>query len=246
MGACVAWGRWTPQNVSMSLLRNVLITAVAVSASGCSLPSESNDVAPADDSRISIRAGVEGLGVELNGTVVYIATDDSLIVRAYVLGAPELYDAPVLTTDDTTLVTMRADGSAAIRKLAPSFSFRAVARARSTRTRPQVLADSGKLVVACHADAHAGINITIRDSITGIAPSGTGSMRLFATNGSAVDSLRLPALLANWSTAWEIPGTWTVTIDADRYHRWQQGGIVVTKGLCHVLPVAVTARLQRE
>ncbi|MBA4072945.1 MAG: hypothetical protein C0497_14060, partial [Gemmatimonas sp.] len=87
--------------------------------------------------------------------------------------------------------------------------------------------------------------VTVRDSITGATVSGSGAMRLHATNGVARDSLRLPTLVGSWATAWKTPGTWTVSIDAEGYHPWRQDGLVVTKGLCHMRPVAVTARLQR-
>lgn len=247
---CIARRVQARQYASMSLLRLTLVAVfVAVSAAplgSCSLPSESGDTAPSSDSRVAIHAAADGSVTELTGRDLSISADDSLIVRASVEGAPGLYESPVLSSNDTSAVTMRPDGTAALRRIGPTFTFRATARALSSRTRPALLADSGKLVPICAAFARAGLNIAIRDSVTGAAVSGSGLMRLFATNGTAVDSLRLPGVLANWSTAWERPGTWTVTIDTDGYARWQQGGLIVTQGLCHVAAVAVTARLQRK
>jgi hypothetical protein len=228
----------------MSFRRKVLGIGAALLAASCASPESPPDEPTKDsESRIALRASI---GPEFGGTEVVVTADDSVIVRATVVGRPDLYEAPALTVNDTTAVTMRPDGSAFLLRAPGTLTFSATAKARSVNTRPALLVASGKFTPVCLAYAAAGINLAVRDSIAGVAVSGPGAMRLHATNGTASDSLRSPTLIASWATAWERPGTWTVSIDAEGYRPWQQSGLVVTKGLCHVRPIAVTARLQRQ
>jgi hypothetical protein len=216
---------------------------MAVATGSCGSPTGSPGVRPVDSgSQLILRASV---GPEFSGMDIYVVADDSVIVRADVVGRPELYESPVLTASDTSAVTVRSDGTASIRRAMGTLTFTATARARAANTRPATLLTSGKFTPVCQAYAAAGINVAVRDSIAGVAVSGPGAMRLHATNGVASDSLRATILVGSWATAWETPGMWTVSVDAEGYRPWRQAGVVVTKGLCHVRPIAVTAKLQR-
>lgn len=227
----------------MSFCRNVFGLVTVICFASCASPTASpNERTEDSGSRIALRANI---GPEFTGTEIHVASDDSVIVRAEVAGRADLYEAPVLAVSDSTAVTWRPDGTASLRRAAGTLTFSATARALSSHIRPVTLAASGKFTLVCLMYAAAGLNVTVRDSITGVAVSGPGAIRFHATNGVASDSLRLPTLVGSWATAWETPGTWTVSIDAEGYRPWRQDGLVVTKGLCHVRPVAVTARLQR-
>jgi len=179
------------------------------------------------------------------GTTITMVAEDSLIVRASVVGDSAAYTTPTIGAADPTMIESRTDGSARVLRSA-SIALTATATARSSRTRPALLQATGTLAVACTMDARAGINLTMVDSVSGAAPSGPGAMRLKVTDGAYGDSLRTVTLIAGWGAAFERAGTYTATVDADGYLPWRKDGIVVARGLCHVRPVSVTARLVRR
>ena len=43
--------------------------------------------------------------------------------------------------------------------------------------------------------------------------------------------------------AFERAGTYAVTVHADGYKDWSKTGVVVTKDVCHVIGVALSARM---
>ena len=214
---------------------------MACVAAGCSDVTGAKDDGPV--TRLSLRAN--GLP-ELTGREFTVAADDSLIIRATVEGNPDAYGTPVLSASIPAALTLRGDGTAAVRYAAP-LVLTATAAAKSPSSRTPTLYAGATLNVACTMEARPGLSLTLQDSATGLAPSGAGGMRLRATNGTYSDSLVVPLSLGgSWSMAWERRGTFTVTIDADGYLPWRRDDIVVTGGLCHVYATRVTARLQRK
>jgi hypothetical protein len=200
----------------------------------------------ADDSRspsyIDLRVDP---GPALNGTTINYGAGDSLIVRATVIGDPAAYATPTISAADPAMIETRADGSARVLRLG-EIALTATASARSSRTRPATLLATGRLSAVCTLEARAGVNLTIVDSLSGAGILGPGNIRLAVTDGVYTDSLRMTSFYSFWGAAYERSGTYTATVDADGFLPWRKDGIVVTRGLCHVRPTAVTARLVRR
>ena len=102
----------------------------------------------------------------------------------------------------------------------------------------------------CQEYAAAAINVAIRDSLTGAVPALTNVIAA-ARDGAYADSIKLaafppPFFGGSLGLAYERKGTYVVTVRADGYSQWIRSGIVVTADECHVVPVAVTARLARN
>ncbi len=102
--------------------------------------------------------------------------------------------------------------------------------------------------VVCTAEFRYGLNITVVDSITVSPPA---SATLLVRSGTFADSVgpqapfqfAPPVLIL--STAGERAGTYDVTIKSPGYRDWIRSGIEVTADVCHVHPVALTAKLQK-
>jgi len=224
----------------MSFSGNTLAIAIALSCAACGSLTGAAD--QTTSSYIDLRIDP---GPAINGLNIAYGAGDSLIIRASVMGDPAAYATPTISAADPTTIEVRPDGSA--RALRPAtLVLSATAAAKSSRTRPAMLQATGTLSLACTMEARAGINVGIVDSVSAAAPSGLGVMRLKVTDGTYSDSLRTVTLLGNWASAWERSGSFTATIDADGYLPWRKDGIVVTRGLCHVRPTSVTARLVRR
>jgi hypothetical protein len=118
-----------------------------------------------------------------------------------------------------------------------------------------LLAVTGLLLPACDLiapvctlEAVAGLNVTVEDSLTG-APAASGA-QLIAPDGAFADTVSFPPNRPDLDpqplpSAWERPGTYTVTVRKSGYVDWVRRGVLVTAGKCHVRAVALTARLQR-
>jgi hypothetical protein len=226
----------------MSRSRNELTLAVALSLAACGALTSTDATGTPPESYLSLRADP---GPAINGQDIHLVPgNDSLIIRATVIGDAAAYETPAITAADPTMIDSRPDGSARVNRQAV-IVLTATAAAKSNRTRPPILQAAGTLTLVCQAYAAAGVNLTIVDSVSGSAVSGTGVMRLKVTDGGFVDSLRTVTLIPQWGAAFERAGTYTATVDADGYQPWRKDGIVVTRGLCHVRPVSVTARLAR-
>ncbi len=224
----------------MSFFHKTLALAAGLNCVACGALTGTAD--ESSNSTISLRIDP---GPELNGRNLSFAAGDSLVVRATVIGNPDAYSAPVVSAVDPSLVEARADGS--VRLLRPgATTFAATAAARSTRTTPRLLSATGSLSIVCTMEARAGINLTIVDSLSGVAVAGPGAMRLAVTDGAFADSLRTVTMFGLWGAAYERAGTYTATVDADGYLPWRRDGLIVPRGLCHVIPISVTARLVRR
>lgn len=224
----------------MSFCGKILAVATALSCAACSSLTGATD--STSDSYVSLRADP---GPLLNGANITSVAGDSLILRATVVGDPDSYETPTVSAADPTMIESRSDGSARVLRPA-TLVLTAIAAAKSSRTRPATLRATGTLSLACEMYAAAAVNLAIVDPSAGVALSGLGVMRLKVTDGAYSDSLRTVTLINYWWAALERAGTYTATVDADGYQPWRKDGIVVTRGLCHVRPVSVTARLVRR
>jgi hypothetical protein len=106
-----------------------------------------------------------------------------------------------------------------------------------------------EVVVACDASLRSGISVAVVDSLTGAGVLAGATIR--AVDGSFRDSLIIAANRADLNSValglvWERPGTYVVSVQRLGYQTWTRSNIEVTRGTCHVLPISLTARLQRE
>lgn len=70
---------------------------------------------------------------------------------------------------------------------------------------------------------------------------------VIARDGAYADSATVPADGSNSTPvglAGERAGTYSITVRKAGYQTWSKGGVLVTKDVCHVIPVQVTAKLQ--
>lgn len=97
----------------------------------------------------------------------------------------------------------------------------------------------------CSTEARAGIQIAIRDAITG-APAATGALAV-AYDGPYSDTLRGVPMFDSLTVfgVFERPGTYTAIVSKSGYHDWIHSNIVVRKDECHVIPVILEAQLNR-
>jgi len=99
--------------------------------------------------------------------------------------------------------------------------------------------------VVCTALYAYGITVTVVDSLSG-APVGAGAT-VIATDGAYADTVTHHAGSANdfpFGTAGERAGTYAVTVLKSGYDAWTRSGITVTRNVCHVNGVAITAKLR--
>ena len=103
--------------------------------------------------------------------------------------------------------------------------------------------------VICTLDFRYGLNVAVVDAATGAAiPK---PLLVIATDGAFADTAQfardpgpLPAF-ASWPLVGERAGRYTVRVRAAGYREWQQADVVVTRDVCHVIPVSLTARLTK-
>ncbi len=104
---------------------------------------------------------------------------------------------------------------------------------------------------ACTAVAVVGLQITVRDSLSGQLLR--DSLRVRATDGGYAEEL-LPGgvvdsvvngtlLFRDWIGAYERAGRYTVTVQRPGYLTTAVGALVVTRDQCHVQTVTATIRL---
>jgi hypothetical protein len=100
--------------------------------------------------------------------------------------------------------------------------------------------------VVCTLIAVPGINVFVRDSVSGsfVGNGATAS----AVDGSYTDTSALPEAASQpevaISLAHEREGTYTVSVTKSGYKAWTASGVRVTRDRCHVRTVTLNARLQ--
>ena len=108
------------------------------------------------------------------------------------------------------------------------------------------IADSIPVSMVCQAFALSALGIAVQDSVTGQYGPFQG-LAVTARSGAYVDSSRFSSLPAAGSPtflplALEFAGTLDVLVRATGYRPWTRT-VTVTRGVCHVRPVSLTARL---
>lgn len=99
--------------------------------------------------------------------------------------------------------------------------------------------------VVCTEQLVPGILVHVVDSVSG-SQTVSGGMAI-AVDGAFRDSV---SFSANASTSLSLPlayerqGTYAVTVRTPGYATWLKTGVQVTKGVCHVNTVSLTAKLQ--
>jgi hypothetical protein len=116
------------------------------------------------------------------------------------------------------------------------FAVAVVACSRTAETPP-----AGGVI--CTMEARAGLNVEIFDSVSG-APAADGA-RVLAVAPAIRDSATGSGNSSTVSLAYERAGTYTVTVSRSGYRTWSRLNVEVTRDQCHVIPVRLTARLQR-
>jgi hypothetical protein len=101
--------------------------------------------------------------------------------------------------------------------------------------------------VVCTAIAVPGIQVDVRDSVTGL-PATDGALGI-ARDGAYVDTLETlptagPLPSPTMLGAWERQGTYDVTISKANYLTWSAAGVRVSGDACHVTTVKLDANLQ--
>jgi len=202
-----------------------------------------------------IRIQTSGLDLDLAGREITLGAGDSLLLVAVVEHRPEAYDVPEIKAADPSMLERVGDGIYNVRRTG-TLDVTATAFAKSPTEQPRFLMESARINAACTLEMRAGILLTVRDSITGTIVMSDKTRRIRATSASRTDSAVVspsgtptfsgvvPAGDGRWALAMENAGSWTVQMEADGYRLWRQDGIVVTRGLCHVKTLNVTARLQ--
>ena len=143
---------------------------------------------------------------------------------------PELTtrNAKVATIDSTGLLTTTGSGVTHV-------VGRVISNGRT-------VSDSLTVLVACTSEFRYGLSVMVTDSISGALVNAPADFYL--RDGAYVDSARAHPS-GYWMSAGERAGTYELTVRAQGYREWTRSGIVVTRGICHVDGVSVTARLQR-
>jgi len=86
----------------------------------------------------------------------------------------------------------------------------------------------------------AGIVVTVRDALTGVALADSASGHAY--DGAFVDTLRqvprVPVFdVSALAGVYERPGIYTVIIRRQGYREWMQVNVVVKRDECHAIPV---------
>jgi len=102
--------------------------------------------------------------------------------------------------------------------------------------------------VICTADYRYGLSVSVVDSVTGVAVP--RPLLIVATEGAYSDTAMAARQTGDvpftaWPLVGERAGTYAVLVRAPGYQDWQRSGVRVDRDLCHVIPVALTARLRR-
>ncbi|HXG01274.1 MAG TPA: hypothetical protein VNL69_10810 [Bacteroidota bacterium] len=108
--------------------------------------------------------------------------------------------------------------------------------------------DDGTSGRICTTEARAGIQLDVRDALTG-EPAAEGALA-YALDGSYADTLDVlptlpPQAPLTMAGVFERPGVYTVVVRKTGYRDWMQVGVVVRHDGCHVITVMLDARLER-
>ena len=99
----------------------------------------------------------------------------------------------------------------------------------------------------CTHEFRPGVNVFVKDSLTNAGVASGAS--LVVREGSFKDSVAFPSGRPdlndyNLAAAGERAGTYQITVSKPGYATWVQSNVRVTKNVCHVNTVTLTALLQ--
>ena len=104
--------------------------------------------------------------------------------------------------------------------------------------------DVGPTGELCTLEARAGITLDVRDSVSNAQVGRNAS--IIAREGAVADTSHETSIGDGpFGLVYERAGTYTVTVEQTGYKVWTRAGVLVTRDVCHVKGVALTARLQR-
>jgi hypothetical protein len=102
--------------------------------------------------------------------------------------------------------------------------------------------------INCADYAAAGINVRVADSVTG-AWVASGARLITMTGGVVIDSAEYPLNRPDLDSlplagAWERAGVFELRVQRAGYADWTLANVTVSKDVCHVRPVRLTARIR--
>ena len=95
----------------------------------------------------------------------------------------------------------------------------------------------------CTDEAVSGLNVQVRDSISGLSIAAGSSVT--AKDGAYSETLAFFSAADSFFGAVERAGYYTVDVTHVGYQPWERANVVVAAATCHVIPVQLLARLQR-
>lgn len=100
--------------------------------------------------------------------------------------------------------------------------------------------------VICTTEAKAGLNIIVKDALSGEFLS--EGVTVIAQEGDYSETLQLLTWdnTAVFLGAWERKGTYDVMVTKDGYQTFTSAPLTVTADICHVIPVELTVELIPE
>ncbi len=119
----------------------------------------------------------------------------------------------------------------------------------SVKLAPWTLASAGVLAACgsptgtvCTEVAVAGLNVQVRDSISGLSLAGGSSVT--AQDGAYIETLAYFSAADSFFGAVERAGSYTVEVTHPGYKPWERSNVGVAAATCHVIPVQLLVRLQ--
>jgi hypothetical protein len=97
--------------------------------------------------------------------------------------------------------------------------------------------------IVCTLEARPGLQVTVVDSVSS-API-TSALTITATDGAYADTAKF-ITGGSAGLAYERAGIYTVEVTAASYLVWRQSQVSVTKGICHVNTVSLSAKLRKS
>lgn len=98
------------------------------------------------------------------------------------------------------------------------------------------------LGTGCYTYANPGLRVDVVDSVSGAGVAAAAGARVIARAGTYADTALLQS--PHVALAYERAGTYTVAVEHPAYLPWSRSGVRVHEDECHVVPTALTARLQ--
>ncbi|RZJ68120.1 MAG: carboxypeptidase regulatory-like domain-containing protein [Flavobacterium sp.] len=88
----------------------------------------------------------------------------------------------------------------------------------------------------CTEEAVAGLNIVVKDEVTGEVLSDGVVLTAQDDDYSEILELVPGSNPATFAGAWERPGTYIITVQKSGYQTFISNGFLVTANVCHVIP----------